>query len=44
MDQETLKPVGDPITVPPNPWAVEAGAGHVWVSGIGANTLSRIDY
>ena len=44
VDQESLKPVGDPITVPLNPLAVEAGAGHVWVSGLGANTLSRIDY
>ena len=38
------RPVGDPIPVPLNPWAVDAGAGHVWVSGLGANTLSRIDY
>ncbi len=44
VDQESLEPVGDPIGVPHNPLAVEAGAGHVWVSGIGANTLSRIDY
>jgi predicted Ser/Thr protein kinase len=44
VDQESLKPVGDPIPVPLNPWGVEAGAGHVWVSGLGANTLSRIDY
>ena len=44
VDQESLEPVGDPIAVPHNPLAVEAGAGHVWVSGIGANTLSRIDY
>jgi hypothetical protein len=44
VDQKSLKPVGDPITVPHNPLAVEAGAGHVWVSGIGENTLSRIDY
>ena len=39
-----LEPVGDPISVPLNPWGVEAGAGHVWVSGLGENTLSRIDY
>jgi DNA-binding beta-propeller fold protein YncE len=44
VDQESLKPVGDQISVPPNPLGVEAGAGHVWVSGLGANTLSRIDY
>jgi len=44
VDPETSRPVGDPLRVPPNPWAVAAGAGHVWVSGVGANTLSRIDY
>ena len=44
VDQDTLEPVGDPISVPLNPWGVEAGAGHVWVSGLGENTLSRIDY
>ena len=36
--------VGDPLPVRPNPWAVTAGAAHVWVSGVGANTVSRIDY
>jgi streptogramin lyase len=44
VDQQSLKPVGDPISVPLNPWGVEAGAGHVWVSGLGTNALSRIDY
>ena len=44
VDQESLEPVGDPIPLSLNPWAVEAGAGHVWVSGLGENTLSRIDY
>jgi predicted Ser/Thr protein kinase len=40
----TGEPVGAPLRVPDNPWAVAAGAGHVWVSGIGANAVSRIDY
>ena len=44
IDPETTRPVGEPLTVPPNPWAVTAGAGHVWVSGLGTNTVSRIDY
>jgi DNA-binding beta-propeller fold protein YncE len=44
VDPETMKTIGDPLHVPFNPWAVEVGAGHVWVSGLGSNTLSRIDY
>jgi streptogramin lyase len=44
VDPETMKTIGDPLHMPFNPWAVEAGAGHVWVSGLGSNTLSRIDY
>jgi hypothetical protein len=32
------------LRVPLNPYAVAAGAGHVWVAGIGANTLTRLDY
>jgi DNA-binding beta-propeller fold protein YncE len=37
------KPVSR-LSVPPNPSAVTAGAGHVWVTGLGANTLTRLDY
>ena len=44
IDPEALEPVGDPLAVPLNPWAVAAGAGHVWVSGLGDSTLTRIDY
>ena len=44
VDPKTSRPVGEPLPMPPNPWAVEAGAGHLWVSGLGASTLSRIDY
>jgi streptogramin lyase len=43
VNPRTLRAIGDPITTPPNPWAVEAGAGHVWVTGL-SNTLTRIDY
>jgi DNA-binding beta-propeller fold protein YncE len=32
------------LRLPLNPWAVTAGAGHVWVTGLGGNTLTRIDY
>ncbi len=31
------------VRVPPNPYAVGAGGGHVWVAGVGAGTLTRID-
>jgi DNA-binding beta-propeller fold protein YncE/predicted Ser/Thr protein kinase len=41
---KTGEPVGAPLRVPDNPWAVATGEGHVWVSGLGSNTLSRIDY
>ena len=44
LDARTRKPVVDPLDVPANPHAVEAGDGHVWVAGLGANTLTRIDY
>jgi len=44
LDPETGRPVGDPVPVPSNPWAVAAGEGHVWVSGLGDSTLTRIDY
>jgi DNA-binding beta-propeller fold protein YncE len=32
------------LPVEPNPYAVAAGGGHVWVAGLGAGTLTRIDY
>jgi tRNA A-37 threonylcarbamoyl transferase component Bud32 len=44
LDPKTGRPIGEPLAVPPNPWAVAAGEGHVWVSGLGANTVTRIDY
>jgi outer membrane protein assembly factor BamB len=44
LDPKTGEPVGEPLRVPSNPWAVAAGAGHVWVSGVAGNTLTRIDY
>jgi len=44
IDPDDLEPVGDPLAVPLNPWAVVAGSGHVWVSGLGESTLTRIDY
>jgi hypothetical protein len=44
LDPVTLQPVGRPLAVPLNPLAVAAGAGHVWVTGLGENTLTRIDH
>jgi Protein kinase domain len=44
LDPHSIERVGDPLQVPLNPWAVTAGAGHVWVTGLGDNTLTRIDY
>ena len=41
---KTGEPIGKPIRVPRNPFAVAAGAGHVWVTGSAGNTLTRIDY
>jgi streptogramin lyase len=32
------------LRVPLNPYAMTTGAGHVWVTGLGANTLTRLDY
>jgi YVTN family beta-propeller protein len=44
LDPKTLKPVGDPIAVGANPYAMVAGERSVWVTGLGDNTLTRIDY
>jgi DNA-binding beta-propeller fold protein YncE len=44
LDPRTIKRAGTPLPVPPNPVGVAAGAGHVWVTGLGTNTLTRIDH
>ena len=43
VDPETLEPAAS-LDVPPNPYAITAGLGHVWVTGTGRNTVTRIDY
>jgi DNA-binding beta-propeller fold protein YncE len=43
VDPKDVRRVGRPLAVPLNPFAVAAGAGHVWVTGIGRNTVTRID-
>ena len=44
LDPNTLKPVGPPIEVGFNPYALVADERSVWVTGLGDNTLTRIDY
>ena len=44
LDPETLKAVGEPIEVGYNPYALAADERSVWVTGLGDNTLTRIDY
>jgi hypothetical protein len=44
LDPKTPRRVRTSLSVPLNPYAVAAGADHVWVSGVGKNTLTRLDY
>jgi YVTN family beta-propeller protein len=44
LDPETLHRVGRPVPVAFNPYAVAAGGGHVWVTNLGAGSLTRLDY
>jgi YVTN family beta-propeller protein len=44
IDPKRLKPVGEPIDVGFNPYALAADERSVWVTGLGDNTLTRIDY
>ncbi|MEA2479501.1 MAG: hypothetical protein QOJ07_1423, partial [Thermoleophilaceae bacterium] len=44
LDPKTFKPVGEPIEVGFNPYAMAADQRSVWVTGLGDNTLTRIDY
>ena len=43
LDPQSAKPVRAPLSVPGNPYAIAAGDGAVWVSGI-EGSVSRIDY
>jgi DNA-binding beta-propeller fold protein YncE len=43
VDPETLATVVA-LDVPPNPYGMTAGGGHVWVTGTGDDTVTRIDY
>ncbi len=44
FDPNTLKRIGEPIDVGFNPYAMVADDRSVWVTGLGDNTLTRIDY
>ncbi len=44
LDPKTLKPAGEPIDVGFNPYALAADERSVWVTGLGDNTLTRIDF
>ena len=44
VDPERMRRPARRLKVPANPYALTAGAGHVWVTGLGANTLTRLDY
>ena len=44
LNPRTLKPVGEPIAVGANPYALVADEHSVWVTGLGDNTLTRLDY
>jgi outer membrane protein assembly factor BamB len=43
LDPRTLKPAHAPLQMPLDPFAVTADARHVWVTGIGENTVTRVD-
>jgi DNA-binding beta-propeller fold protein YncE len=43
LDAETGKRSAPPLRVAPNPFAVAAGGGHVWVTSVGTGTLTRLD-
>ena len=42
LDPRTLAPVGQPVRVGLNPFAIVADGRTVWVTGLGDNTLTRI--
>jgi predicted Ser/Thr protein kinase len=44
LDARTLKRVGEPLPMPFNPYAVAADRRGVWVTGLGANTVTRLAY
>ncbi|MCW2986002.1 MAG: serine/threonine protein kinase, partial [Conexibacter sp.] len=43
LDAKTAKPIGDPIPVGRNPFALVAHDKHVWVTNLASGTVTRID-
>ncbi len=43
LDAKTMKPVRKPLSLPLNPFAVTSDRRHVWVAGLGDDTISRVD-
>ena len=43
IDPATAHRIGDPVRVGLGPYALRYGFGHLWVTGIGEDTLSRLD-
>ena len=44
FDPRTVRPIGPPLSVAFNPYAVVAARRHVWVTNVGANAVTRLDY
>ena len=44
LDPKHPRDEPESLPMPLNPYAVTAGAGHVWVSGLAHNTLTRLDF
>jgi streptogramin lyase len=44
LDPATMRPWGRAVPILFNPYALAAGEGHVWVTDLGANTVTRVDY
>jgi hypothetical protein len=43
IDPRTTRRIGDPIRVALGPYAMTYGLGHIWVTGVGEDTLTRLD-
>jgi streptogramin lyase len=42
IDEKRLRPVGDAVSLPVNPYALAVGRGAVWVASQPGNTLSEV--
>jgi streptogramin lyase len=43
LDPRTLHPAQPPLPMPLNPFAVTSDGRHVWVAGLGENTVTLVD-